>query len=111
MIFKRETIIANEPDMNIIIDEFGNNSVAFLADIPKNAVVTGVLVNGKHLKSAKNVANEVTVDFFRDDYYDGKRVAAVLRSVYDGNEIVDAAKAFAIEKFEVEYFTVAIAEI
>lgn len=107
----REKIKANEHYMNIVVDQFGNNTVAFLADIPKNAVVTSVLVNGKHLKNAKNHADAVTVDYVRDEYYDGKRIVAVLHSVYDGNEIVDAARNFAINEFEVEYATIAYAPV
>ncbi len=107
----RETIEANETEMNIVVDQFGNNTVAFLADIPKNALVTSVLVNGKHLKTSMNPANEVTVEYPRDDYYEGKRVVAVLHSVYDGNKIVDAAKLLAIDSFVVEFVETAIAEL
>ena len=108
IIVNRKTIVGAE---NVVYDQFGNNTVAFLADLPKNAIVTSVLVNGKHLKTADNLAKEVTVDYYRTDEYFGKRVAALLYSVYDGNEIVDAVKAFAINEFEVEYIEVAIAEI
>ena len=111
VILNRKTIKVDETDIHIVVDQFGNNTVAFLADIPKNAVVTSVLVNGKHLKNANNHANEVNVDYVRDEYYDGKRIVAVLHSVYDGNEIVDAAKAFAIKEFEVEYVNVAFAPV
>lgn len=109
----RETIIVDEKDIHIVVDQFGNNTVAFLADLPKNALVTSVLVDGKHLKNANNLAAAVTVDYFRGDgeTYDGKTVAAVLYSEYDGNEIVDAARAFAIESFVVEYIKTAIVEI
>lgn len=107
----RKTIEVNETEMNIVVDQFGNNTVAFLADIPKNALVTSVLVNGGHLKTSRNPANEVTVEYPRDDYYEGKRVVAVLHSVYDGNKIVDAAKLLGIENFVVEYVETAIAEI
>lgn len=104
----RKTITGVE---NIIVDQFGNNTVAFLADLPKNALVTSVLVTGRHIKQAYNPANNVSVEFPRDEDYDGKRIAAVLYSEYDGNEIVDAAKAFAIESFVVEYIETAVAVI
>ena len=107
----RKTIKVDEHNFNIVTDQFGNNTVAFLADIPKNALVTSVLVNGKHLKTSMNPANEVTVEYPRKDYYDDKRIVAVLYSVYDGNEIIDAAKAFAIKDFVVEYIETAIAEV
>ena len=104
----RKTITGVE---NVVYDQFGNNTVAFLADIPKNALVTSVLVNGKHLKTSRNPANEVTVEYPRKDYYDDKRIVAVLYSVYDGNEIVDAAKLLSIGSFVVEYVETAIAEV
>ena len=108
----REKIIVDEKDIYIVTnDHFGYNTVAFLADIPKNALVTSVLVNGKHLKTAKNLAEKVTVEYSRDEYYEGKRVAAVLQSEYDGNEIVDAAQNLAIDSFIVEYIETAIVEL
>lgn len=107
----RKEIIVDEKEIHIVVDQFGNNTAAFLADIPKNALVTSVLVNGKHLKTSTNPASEVTVEYPRKDYYEGKRVAAVLYSVYDGNPIVDAAKLNAIESFVVEYVMTAIAEV
>lgn len=107
----RETILVDEQDIYYVVDHYGNNSVAFLADVPKNALITSVLVDGKHLKTAKNPAEKVIVEYPRDEYYEGKRVVAALYSEYDGNAIVDAAKAFAIENFVVEYIGTAIAEV
>lgn len=107
----RETIEVNETEMNIVVDQFGNNTVAFLADIPKNALVTSVLVNGGHLKTSRNPANEVTVEYPRDEYFEGKRVVAVLYSKYDGNAIVDAARMNTISDMVVEYIETAIAEV
>lgn len=104
----RKTITGVE---NVVCDQFGNNTVAFLADIPKHALVTSVIVNGKHLKTAKNPAEKVTIEYPRDEYYEGKRVAAVIYSEYDGNSVVDAAKNTAIEGFVVEYIETAIAEV
>lgn len=108
----RKEIIVDEKEIHIVTnDHFGYNTVAFLANLPKNALVTSVLVNGKHLKTAKNLAEKVTVEYPRDEYYEGKRVAAVLCSEYDGNEIVDAAKMLAIKSFVVEFIGTAIAEV
>ena len=104
----RKTITGVE---NVVYDQFGNNTIAFLADIPKNALVTSVLVNGKHLKTSTNPASEVTVEYPRKDYYDNKRIVAVLYSVYDGNPVVDAARLNAIESFVVEFIGTAIAEV
>ena len=108
----RKEIIVNEEKINIVTnDHYGYNTVAFLADVPKNALVTSVLVDGKHLKTAKNPAEKVTVEYPRDEYYEGKRVVAVLHAEYDGNKIVDAAKMLAIKSFVVEYIGTAIAEV
>ena len=108
----RKEIIVDDKETHIVTnDHYGYNTVAFLADLPKNALVTSVLVDGKHLKNAKNPAEKVTVEYPRDDYYEGKRVVAVLHSEYDGNKIVDAAKMLAINSFVVEYIGTAVAEV
>lgn len=108
----RKEIIVDEKEIHIVTnDHFGYNTVAFLADIPKNALVTSVLVNGKHLKTAKNPEEKVIVEYPRGDYYEGKRIVAVLHSEYDGNKIVDAAKMLAIKSFVVEFIGTAIAEV
>lgn len=107
----RKTITNDERNFNVVCDQFGNNSIAFLADIPKNAIVTGVLVDGLHLKSVKNIEDEVTVDFYRDDVYDGKRIVAVYRYTYDNNALANLAKAFMLTEFVVEYIETAVAEV
>lgn len=104
----RKTITGVE---NVVCDQFGNNTVAFLADIPKNALVTSVIANGRHLKRASNLAEKVEVEYPRFELYEDKRVVAVLHSEYDGNSVVDAAKNTAIESFVVEYVETAIAEV
>ena len=111
MKLNRKEIIVNELCTNLVLDYYGYNTLAFLADIPKSALVTSVLVDGKHLKSAFNPSAEVTVEYPRDEYYEGKRVVAVLHSVYDGNKLVDAARSFALGCFTVEYVETAIAEV
>lgn len=104
----RKTITGVE---NVIVDTYGNNTVAFLADLPKNAVVTGVIVNGEHIKDYAAVEVGVTVEYPRAVYAESRKVAAVLRSAYDGNSVVDAARAYAIESFVVEYIETAVAEV
>jgi hypothetical protein len=106
----RKTITGVE---NVVCDQFGNNTVAFIADLPKNALVTSVLVDGKHLDNVNNLASKVEIGYYRGDgeTYNGKQVAAVLYSEYDGNPIVDAARAFEIESFVVEFIGTAIAEV
>ena len=111
----RKTITGAE---NVPYDVFGNNTVAFLADLPKNAIVVNVVVTGekndekfvRNLVLPHELAEDVRVSFPPNTEYCGKTVAAVLHSVYDGNEIVDAAKQFAIEEFTVEYIAAAIVE-
>lgn len=111
----RKTITGSE---NVVYDVFGNNTVAFLADLPKNAIVINVIVTGekngekfvRNLVVPHELAEDVRVSFYHNTEYCGKTVAAVLHSVYDGNEIVDAAKMLAIEEFTVEYIAAAIVE-
>lgn len=110
----RKSIVVDENNMNIVIDQHGYNTLAFLADfsdIPKNALVTSVIVNGKHLKRASNLAEKVEVEYPRFELYEDKRVVAALHSEYDGNPLVDAARALAIKSFVVEYLETAIAEV
>ena len=107
----RKTITNDEHNFNVVCDQFGNNTVAFLADIPKNAIVTGVLVDGLHLKSVKNIEDCTSVDYFRDDFYDGKRVVAVYCYTYDNNALANLAKSFMLNSFVVEYIESAIAEV
>lgn len=108
----RKEIVVNELCTNLVLDYYGYNTLAFITnDIPKSALVTSVLVDGKHLKSAFNPSAEVTVEYPRDEYYEGGRVVAVLHSVYDGNKIVDAARNLALGCFTVEYIETAIAEV
>lgn len=111
----RKTITGTE---NVVFDVFGNNTVAFLADLPKNVIVTNVIVTGKannktfvtNLVTPYDLANSVYVSFPPDTYCEGKTVVAVLHSEFDGNRIVNAAKAYEIEKFTVAYIKTAIVE-
>jgi hypothetical protein len=103
---------------NIVCDYFGYNTVAFLADLPKNVIITKVVVTGKenyetfvtNLESPYDLASSVHVKFYPDADYDGKTVVAILHSEFDGNRIVDAARAFQIEEFSVDYIRTAIVE-
>ena len=104
----RKTITGVE---NVVVDLYGNNSITFVADIPKNALVTGVLVDGLHLKSAKNIEDSVSVDYYRDDVYNGKRVVAVYRYTFDNDVLANKAKAYMLGNFVVEYIETAVAEM
>lgn len=104
----RKTITGVE---NVVVAQFGSSTVAFLADIPKNAVVTSVIVNGNHLNDYAAREYGVTVEYPRELYAEDKRVVAVLRSIYDANSIIDAALSYTIESFVVEYVETAIAEV
>jgi hypothetical protein len=97
---------------NVRRELYGCNSVAFLADLPRDAVVDSVIVNGKHLVdlAIEDSVMGVQVRFPRNLYEDGKRVAAVLHSI-GGCELENQAAAFLIESFEVEYHAVAISRI
>lgn len=107
----RKTITNDEHNINVVCDQFGNNTVAFLADIPKNALVTSVIVDGAHLVDYATAEDGVTVEYPRAVAAEGKRVVARIRSEYDGNKVVDAARLLAIDSFVVEYVETAIAEV
>ena len=104
----RKTITGAE---NVVVDQFGSSTVAFFANLPKNALITSVIVNGEHLNDYAAREYGVTVEYPRELYAEDKRVVAVLRSIYDANPIINAALSYTIESFVVEYILTAIAEV
>ena len=107
----RKTIKVDEHNRNVIVDLLANYTVAFLADIPKNAIVTGIIIDGLHLKSVRNIDKGVYVDFYRDDYYDDKRVAAIYHYTFDDDALANLAKSYMLDSFVVEYVETATAEV
>lgn len=111
-IIKRKEFKANEEVYNVIFDLFGNGSVAFLADIPKNSIVTGVFVNGKSLEDYRiNVDGGVSTIYPRNEKFEGHKVVAISTSELCIGELYSLAVAHCIESFIVEYIETAVADV
>lgn len=111
IIVNSKEIRANEEKYNVIPDMFGNGSVAFLADIPKGSIVTGVFVNGKSLEDYRiNVEGTSTI-YPRNEKFEGQKVVAILTSEHCDGELYSLAVAYLIESFIVEYIETAVAEV
>jgi hypothetical protein len=104
------TVHGNE---NVVCELYDDTtSVAFLADLPRDAVVDSVIVNGEHLadRELTESTKDVRVDFPRGLYLGDKRVAAVLRSS-GGSDLEVLAKQYLIESFDVEYHEIAVTRL
>ena len=111
---KRIKITPNEGC--VLIDAYGINSVAFLAIIPKNAVVDAVKVNGKYLDDigcVEGMEEVVTVAYPRTEMNGNHRVVANVRIIGDAsrNAFYNAACAYEFTEFEVEYHENAVIEL
>jgi hypothetical protein len=93
---------------NIIGDRLGVNTVAFLADLPVNAIVDGIKVNGVWVSDMILDPNPMLVTYPRTAAEDGKRIAAFIRYFYDGGALYNEAMAYMIEEFEVYYHEEAV---
>lgn len=113
IIVTRKEIKANAEYLNTVCDAYAGGSVAFLADIPKNAIVTGVYINGKSLEDYSiepDYISWVHTAYPRNEMFEGHRVAAVISYVNGGGTVYDLAISYTIDSFVVEYIDVAIAE-
>jgi hypothetical protein len=112
----RKEIIANEEFLNIIIELNGVGSVTFLADLPKNAIVTGLFVNGKslanyRLEASRNDGRKDEIHYPRNGIFEGHNVAAVYVDESCGGELYGLATSGDIKSFVVEYIETAIVEM
>lgn len=113
-IIKRKEIKSYAENMNIVIDQFGNGSVAFLANIPKNAIVTGVFVDGKSLEDYlldKEYGRMMRTIYPRTESFDGHRVVGIITCDNAGGDVYAKAVSWSIESFVVEYIETAFAEV
>ena len=96
----------------VTCDPYGNNSIAFVADLPRDAVVDDVIVNGKRLADLEltEIEREVRVFFPRDLYFEGQRVVAVFTSS-GGCELWFELRADPTVSFDVEYHEIAVTRI
>ena len=113
IIINKKEIKANNEYMNIIVDNYGNGSVAFLADVPKGAIVTGVFVKGKSLEDYRldeEYGYMMRSIYPRTESYDGHRVVGIIACDNCGGAVYTAAALLDIESFVVEYIETAVAE-
>ena len=111
---KIKEIKANKEYRNIIVDEFGCGSVAFLADLPKDAIVTGVKVKGKYLDDHlldPDYGHLMRLSYHREKEFEGHRVAAVFTCENCGGEVYEAAALHDIDSFVVEFVEVAVSRV
>lgn len=115
-IIKRKEIKSNEELYNIIPEVLGVGTVTFLADIPKNAIVTGVFVNGKSIEDycfaeyRNNGYKEISL-YPRNEMFEGHPIVAVYIDETCSGELYGLATSGSIESFVVEYIDVAIVEM
>lgn len=113
VIVNRKKLVANEEVYNVMPDVLANGSVAFLADLPKGAIVTSVIVNGKSLEDYlfdDEYGYMMRVIYPKTMEFEGHRVIAMFMSPNAG-ELYHNAVAHMIEEFTVEYVETAISEV
>ena len=86
-----------------------NNSVEFAAEIPANAVVDAVKINGETLDS---LAINAIVRYPRGVIFEGQSVVAIVRFLDEASseKLYSAAMMGELTDFEVIYHEVALAE-
>lgn len=86
-----------------------NNSVEFAAEIPANAVVDVVKINGETLDS---LAINAVVSYPRGVVFEGQTVVAIVRYLDEASseKLYSAAMMGELTDFEIIYHEVAIAE-
>lgn len=86
-----------------------NNSVEFAAEIPANAVVDTVKINGETLDS---LAINAVVSYPRGVIFEGQPVVAIVRYLDEASseKLYSAAMMGELTDFEVIYHEVALAE-
>ena len=86
-----------------------NNSVEFAAEIPANAVVDAVKINGETLDS---LAINAIVSYPRGIVFEGQPIVAIVRYLDEASneKLYSAAMMGELTDFEVIYHEVAIAE-
>ena len=99
---ERVTIANNETNYSVIPDLYGYGSVAFLADIPKDAIITGVFVDGRSLEDYCLYCDGSSVILPRTEEHEGHNVVAVFTSA-NGGDLYDVAVANLVTSFEVEF--------
>lgn len=108
IIVNEKTMVADEATCNAFTGIHGNGSVTFLTDVPKNAIVVDVLVNGKSIENYRldewrRNGNKCEVFFPANESFDGQRVVAVFVDETCSGELYALAFSGGIENIEVKY--------
>ena len=107
---------ANEAIINVITEMNGVGSVTFVADLPKNAIVVDVLVNGKsienyRLAAYRNNGQKDEVIYPRNEMFEGQTVVAVYFDETCGGELYNLAFSGSIKDYVIKYIETAIVEM
>lgn len=101
----KKEIKANENGC-IMPNYIGNNSVSFLADLPKAAVVDHIKVDGKFLEDITTKKIRYHLELTEGRY----RVIATVEFEDDDLELYDKLANFVVQDFEVYYHLEAVIE-
>ena len=108
MLIERKTKVTNENGY-VYTNCLCNNSVEFTAEIPANAVVDAVKINGETLDS---LAINAVVSYPRGVVFEGQSVVAIVRFLDEASseKLYAAAMMGELTDFEVIYHEAAYAE-
>lgn len=115
-IIKRKEFFADDATLNVVCGLHGNCSVAFVAELPKNAMVVNVLVDGKNVENYcldeyRNNGNKSVVIYPRNEMFEGKTVACVYVDENCGSELYNLAFSGSIKTLAIDYISTAIANV
>ena len=116
IILDAKKMVTDEVTCNVFTEMNGVGSVTFLADLPRNAIVVDVLVNGKSIENYslaeyRNNGNTDKIYYPRNEMFEGKTVAAVYVDETCGGKLYNLAFSGGIKKVVVKYINTAIAEV
>lgn len=116
IIVNEKNMVENEAICNTFTGMHGNGSATFLADLPKNAIVVDVLVNGKSIENYRlaeyrNNGIMHNVIYPTDEVFEGKNVVAVYVDETCGGELYNLVVSGGAKNIVVKYIETAIVEL
>lgn len=116
IIVNEKKMVEDEAVCNAFTGIHGNGSVTFLADIPKNAIVVDVLVNGKSIENYRldeYRSNGIKHEVFypSNEPFEGGCVVAVYVDDTCCGELYNLVFSGEAKKLVVKYIETAIAEV
>lgn len=116
IIVNEKKMVENEAICNAFTGMHGNGSATFTADLPKNAIVVDVLVNGKsienyRLSEYRNNGNKDMTIYPTDEIYEGKNVVAVYVDETCGGKLYNLVFSGEAKNIVVKFVETAIAEV